>query len=62
MNSITGVPMLNSYYQFLNFNPLLIIVLIVVILAYFMLFGSLGGQSADEDSNDEQIPPGPARL
>ena len=50
MNSITGVPMWNSYYQYLTFNPMLLIVLIVVILAYFVLFGSLGGQNIGEDS------------
>ena len=51
MNSITGVPMLNSYQKYLTFNPTLIIVLVVVILLYLVLFGSLGGQNVDEDSN-----------
>lgn len=52
MNSITGVPMWNSYYQYLTLNPIVIIVLVVVILAYFVLFGSLGGQSMNEASTE----------
>jgi len=51
MNSITGVPMWDSYYDYLTFNPILIIVIVIVILLYFVLFGSLGGQSMNEDSD-----------
>ena len=51
MNSITGVPVWDSYYKYLTFNPTLIIVLVVVILLYFVLFGSLGGQNINEDTN-----------
>ena len=52
MNSISGVPVLDSYYNNLTFNPILILVVIVVIVLYFILFGSLGGGIVDEYSND----------
>ena len=39
MNSATGIPTWDNYYNYLTFNPTLIIVLIVIILLYFILFG-----------------------
>ncbi len=53
MNSISGVPVLDSYYNNLTFNPILILVVIVVIVLYIILFGSLGeGGVVDEYSNE----------
>ena len=45
MNSITGIPTLDNYFN-LSFNPIIIIVLVGIIIFYLILFGSLGGSSS----------------
>lgn len=53
MDSVTGVPTLSNYFNSLPLNPSFIVVIVVVILAYILLFSSLGsnGDSTDIDSN-----------
>ena len=50
MNSITGIPTLESYYKYITFNPILIIIITVVIVLYFIMFSTLG-RSNDDDEN-----------
>jgi hypothetical protein len=55
MNSITGIPTWNNYYNYLSFNPTLVIIIIVIIFIYLILFGSLGRTAAlnEIDSDGE---------
>ena len=50
MNSVTGIPTLDNYYDNISFNPILITILIAIILLYFVLFGSLGYNSSDQSN------------
>lgn len=53
MDSVTGVPTLSNYFNSLPLNPSFIVLIVVVILAYILLFSSLGsnGDSTDINSN-----------
>jgi len=58
MNSITGVPYSTNYINETAANPMVLIVLTIVIIAYYILFASLGvagGKSTGEASNGEGI-------
>lgn len=49
MNSVTGIPILQNYFDNLSFNPVFLIIVIVIIVLYFILFGYLGGISSNPD-------------
>ena len=42
LNSITGVPYATTFPNNMATNPLIIIIIAVVIIAYYVLFASLG--------------------
>jgi len=48
MNSVTGIPTMDGYYNNLALNPTFILIVVIVILAYVLLFSSLGGTSSGE--------------
>jgi len=52
INSITGIPTLDKYYDNISFNPIIITVLVVIIILYFIFFGYLGGTSSSLSDND----------
>ena len=52
MNSVSGLPTMGNYFNFLPFNPVFIIIIVVVILAYVLLFSSLG-KGADQSVSTE---------
>lgn len=49
MNSVTGIPTMGDYYRNLAINPIFIGIAAVIILAYLLLFSSLGGSSTGDD-------------
>ena len=51
MNSITGVPTMEKYYEYISFNPIFIIILIAIIVLYLVFFGSLGGEISSFSSS-----------
>ena len=55
MNSISGIPTLDNYYENVLFNPILIIVLVIIILLYLVFFGSLGGSFLSSSSSSEDL-------
>jgi hypothetical protein len=53
MNSIMGVPYQTTYWNEIGTNPVVLLVVTVIIIAYYVLFATLGvakGQSASESS------------
>ena len=53
INSITGIPTLDKYYDNISFNPIIITVLVVIIILYFIFFGYLGGTSSSSSSDND---------
>ena len=51
MNSVSGIPTLDNYYENVLLNPVLIIVLVIIILLYLVFFGSLGGSFLSSSSS-----------
>jgi len=53
MNSIMGVPYQTTYWNDIGTNPVVLLVVTVIIIAYYVLFATLGvakGQSASESA------------
>ena len=51
MNSITGIPYSSSNMNNIASNPIVLIVIVVSIIAYYMLFSTLGSISGNVTSN-----------
>ncbi len=52
MNSVTGIPVLENYFNGISINPLLLIIVVIVIVLYVILFGSLGLVNQDVETSD----------
>ena len=56
MNSVTGIPIWQNYFNGISVNPLLLIIVIVVIILYIILFGSLGnGNNEISESSEMKV-------
>lgn len=55
MNSVTGIPVWQNYFNGISVNPLLIFIVIVVIILYIILFGSLGNGNNSEISSSGEM-------
>lgn len=55
MNSVTGIPVLQNFFNGISINPLLLIIIIVVIILYIILFGSLGSGNNSEISGSGEM-------
>tara|TARA_A100001015_G_C15033984_1_gene734887 strand:+ start:905 stop:1750 length:846 start_codon:yes stop_codon:yes gene_type:complete len=53
INSVTGIPVWQNYFNGLTVNPILLIIVVVVIILYIILFGSLGNGNNEISSNGE---------
>lgn len=54
INSVSGIPIMQNYFDGISGNPLLLFIVIVVIILYIVLFGNLGrGNSIDSSESDE---------
>ena len=53
MNSVTGIPVWQNYFNGISVNPLLLIIVIVVIILYIILFGSLGNGNNETSGSSE---------
>ena len=49
MNSVTGIPTMGNFYSNLALNPIFLGITAVIVLAYLLLFSSLGGSSTGND-------------
>ena len=53
MNSVTGIPVWQNYFNGISVNPVLLIIVIVVIILYIILFGSLGNGNNETSGSGE---------
>ncbi len=55
MNSVTGIPVLQNYFNGISVNPVLLFIVIIVIIIYLILFGSLGSGNYNETSGSSEM-------
>ena len=55
MNSVTGIPVWQNYFNGITVNPLLLFIVIIVIILYIVMFGSLGNGNYTESSQSGEM-------